>query len=177
MGFVNRALAAILALALVVVGALTLIEIGALVIGTGPLVVPHDRWLRDLSTQAWGERSTRLTGSALVAAGVVLIVLQLLRQRPAEVPAAADGPIAARVGRHDLEREVDGDLRQVTGVAEAKAKLRRRGLDVQATLVAGDPAALRDQLEQAARNSLAARGVDPSGPVKVDVRRQPARDS
>lgn len=177
MGFVNRALAAVLALVLIVVGAVTLLEIGAVVIGSRPLVVPHDRWLQDLSTQGWGARPTRLTGTALVAAGLLLIALQLLRQRPAEVPAAAGGPLPARVGRHDLEREVAGDLCQVPGVATAKVRLRRRGLDVHAALVAGNPPVLRDQLERAARDALAARGVDLGGPVNVDVGRQPARDS
>lgn len=177
MGFVNRALGALLAIALVVVGALVLFEIGAVVAGAEPLVVPHDRWLSDLSSQAWDERPTRLACIALIAAGVALVALQLLRQRPAEVAAAAGGPLRARVPRHDLEREVTAELRRVDGVATAAVKLRRRGFDVRATVTAGDPAALRDQLAVTARQALTARGADATGPVKVDVHRQPARES
>lgn len=177
MGFVNRALGAILALALVVVGAVILFEIGAVVVGSRPLVAPHDRWLSTLSAQMWRSREVRLTCLALIAAGAALLALQLLRQRPAEVAAATDGPLPARVRRRDLEREVAADLRQVQGVATSQVKLRRRGLDVHATVIAGDPQALRDQLAVAARSALTARGADAGGPVKVDVRRQPAGSS
>lgn len=177
MGFVNRALGAILALALVVAGAITLLEIGAVVVGSEPLVIAHDQWLATLSTSAWSERPARLTCIALIAAGLALLGLQLLRQRPAEVAAASEGPLPARVGRSDLEREVAAELGQVQGVAAAKVRLRRRGLDVQATVVAGDLPALRVQLASTARRSLTARGVDAGGPVKVDVQRQPARSA
>ncbi len=177
MGFVNRALGALVALALIVAGALALLEVGAIVAGADPLVVPHGRWLRDLSNQDWGERSTRVACAALIAAGVVLIALQLLRQRPAEVAAAGGGPIPARVRRPDLEREVAADLRQVPNVADAKVKLRRRGMDVRATVISGDPATLRGQLGVAAREALDARGADSTGPVAVDIRRQPAKES
>lgn len=177
MGFVNRALGAILSLALIVAGTVALFEIGAIVAGADPLVVPHDRWLADVSVRAWSSRQTRLACLGLIAAGLALTVLQLVRQRPAEVPAAGDSPLATRVPRHDLEREVAAHLMQMEGVATAAVKLRRRGFDVKATMIAGDPPALREQLAVAARDALAARGADPSGPVKVDVRRQPARNS
>jgi len=177
MGFVNRALGAVLALSLVVVGTIILFEIGAVVVGADPLVAPHDRWLRTLSGQAWDERATRLTCIALLAAGAALLALQLLRQRPAEVTAAGDGPIPARVRRHDLEREVAADLLQVQGVSTTKVKLRRRGLDLRATVIAGDLQTMRDQLAVAARAALSARGAVADGPVKVDVRRQPAGES
>jgi len=177
MGFVNRALGALLALALVVAGAVALLEIGAIVVGAEPLVARHDHWLAWASSTAWDGRSTRLTCIALVAAGLALLGLQLVRQRPAELAAAGDGPLPARVGRSDLEREVAADLRQVPGVATARVRLRRRGLDVRATVVAGDLPALRNQVASTARGSLAARGADTGGPVKVDVRRQPARSS
>lgn len=177
MGFVNRALGAILALLLAVVGAIVLFEIGAVVVGSRPLLARHDRWLDTLSTQAWGERRTGLASVALIAAGVVLLALQLVRQRPAEVAAAGGGPLPARVRRPELEREVAADLRRVQGITTSKVKLRRRGVDVSATVIAGDPHALRDQLAAATRDALAARGVDAGGPVKVDVRRQTAKDS
>ncbi len=177
MGFVNRALGAILALCLAVAGGIILFEIGAVVVGSRPLVVRHDQWLATLSTQSWAERGTRLTCIALLAAGLALLALQIVRQRPAEVAAAGDGPLPAKVRRHDLEREVAADLRQVQGVATTKVKLRRRGVDVSATAIAGDPQTLRDQLAVAARSALSARGVDTAGPVKVDVRRQPAKAS
>lgn len=177
MGFVNRAIGALVALALIVAGALALFEVGAIVAGTDPLVIPHDRWLRDLSIQTWGERPTRITCAALIVAGVALIALQLLRQRPAEVVAAGEGPLPARVRRPDLEREVAADLRQIPNVTTARVKLRRRGMDVQATVISGDPRTLKEQLGLATRQALSARGADSSGPVSVDVRRQPAKAS
>lgn len=178
MGFVNRALGAIVAIALIVVGAVALFEVGAVVVGADPIVAPHDRWLADLSQQTWGERPSRLASIALVAVGLALIALQLLRQRPAEVAAAAGAPLPARVPRRDLEREVAAEVVQaVDGVATAVVRLRRRGFDVRATVIAGDPSAQRDQVAVATRQALTARGADPNGPVKVDVRQQPARKS
>lgn len=177
MGFVNRALGAILAIGLVVAGAIALFEVGAIVAGADPLVARHDRWLADLSRRPWDSREARLAFLGLIAAGVALVVLQLLRQRPADVPAAGQAPLATRVPRHDLEREVAAQLLQVEGVAGAKVRLRNRGFDVKATVIAGDPSSLREQLAVAAREALSARGADPSGPVKVDVRRQRAQES
>lgn len=177
MGFVNRALGAIVAFALVVVGTLALFEVAAIVVGARPILVPHDRWLAQLSSQIWGERSTRLVCVALIAGGLVILALQLLRQRPAEVTVAAGAPVAARVPRHDLERDVASDLLQVEGVATATVKLRRRGCDVRATVVAGDLTALREELAVDARHALTSRGADAGGSVKVDVRRQPAGKS
>ena len=177
MGFVNRALGVLLALGLVVAGAVAIFEVGAIVAGADPLVARHDRWLADLSSRAWSSREARLVCLGLIAAGVALIVLQLLRQRPAEVPAAGSAPLATRVPRHDLEREVAAELRRMEGVATAKVKLRRRGFDVKATVIAGDPPTLREQLAVAARRALTARGADAGGRAKVDVRRQPARES
>lgn len=177
MGFVNRALGAVLAIGLVVAGAVALFEVGAIVAGADPLVARHDRWLADLSTRPWDSREARLAFLGLIVAGVALVVLQLLRQRPAEVPAAGRAPLATRVPRHDLEREVAAQLLQVEGVASAKVKLRHRGFDVKATVIAGDPSSLREQLAVTARDALSTRGADPGGPVKVDVRRQSARDS
>lgn len=177
MGFVNRALGAILAIGLIAAGVVVLFEVGAVVAGADPLVASHDRWLADLSARAWSSRPTRLACLGLIAAGLALIVLQLLRQRPAEVRAAGGAPVATRVPRHDLEREVAAQLLQVDGVATATVKLRRRGFDVKATSIAGDPPTLREQLAVAGRNALTARGADASGPVKVDVRQQPPRES
>jgi len=177
MGFVNRALGAIVALALIVLGAIALLEVGAVVVGAEPLVAPHDRWLSETSGQTWGERSTRLACIGLIAGGLALVALQLLRQRPAEVAAAGDAPLATRVARRDLEREVASDLRRVEGVATAAVKLRRHGFDVRATVIAGEPQTLREQLAVSARQALAARGADNRGPAKVDVRLQPARKS
>ncbi len=177
MGFVNRAFGVLLALALVVVGAVTLFEVGAVVVDARPVVAPHHRWLADLSSQTWDQRATRLACIALIAAGLALVALQLIRQRPAEVTAAADAPLPARVSRRDLEREVTSDLLHTDGVATAGVKLRRHGFDVRATIIAGDPQTFRDQLAVATRQGLAARGADASGPVKIDVRLQPARDS
>ena len=177
MGFVNRALGALLAIALVVAGAVALFEVGAVAVGADPVVASHDRWLASLSDQAWGERATRLACIALIASGLLLMVLQLLRQRPAEVVAASGAPLPARVARRDLERDVTADLLQVEGVATAAVKLRRRGFDVRASIIAGDPQALRDQLAVAARRALTDRGADASGPVKVDVRLLSARES
>jgi len=176
-GFVDRALCAVLALALVAAGGVALLEIGALLVGSKPLVAAHDRWLAELTSQPWSGRPTRLVSILLVTAGLALIGLQLLRQRPAELAAAAEGPLPSRVGRPELERAVAAELAQVQGVANTRVKLRRRGLDVQATAVAGDPAAMRDELALAARAALRTRGVDADGPAKVEVRRQPARRS
>ncbi len=177
MGLVNRSLGALLGLALVVAGAVALLEIGAVVVGADPLVARHDRWLAWASGASWDGRSTWLTCVALVAAGLAFLGLQLVRQRPAELAAAVEGPLPARVSRSDLEHEVAADLGQVQGVATARVRLRRRGFEVRATVVAGDLPSLRDQLTATARGSLAARGADAGGPVKVDVRRQPARSS
>jgi len=177
MGFVNRALGALLAMALVVVGAVILAEEAGVVLGAGPVVVPRDRWLSELSARTWDERSSRLVGIALIAAGLALIALQLLRQRPAEVSAAAGAPLSARVPRRQLERDVAADLLQIEGVGTAAVKLRRRGFEVRATVVSGDLQARRDQLAVATRQALAGRGADGAGPAKVNVRHEPARES
>ncbi len=79
---INRLIAAVLALGLIAVGLLTVAEIVFAALGLAPLVVPHESWLETARGSSYGDRSVIVVAIALVALGLVLSALQLLRRSP-----------------------------------------------------------------------------------------------
>lgn len=88
---INRALCAVLALALLVAGLVVISEIVLAGLNRGPWLVPHDRWWRWATTTAWSDRGARLLFAGLVLAGLVLLTLEAWRRRSSSLP-LAPGP-------------------------------------------------------------------------------------
>lgn len=128
----NRIVAALLGLALLVGGLLVAVEIVVAGFDRQPWVLPHDRWYRSLRLNAWESDPSRWTFIALLAAGLLLLFLQLARRRPAVLPLVA-GAVPADLGRRSLERSLARTASDVDGVAAARVTVGEDRAEVVAT--------------------------------------------
>ena len=191
----NRLLAGLLALALLAGGVLAGVEI---VYGnaTGePLVVPWDQWFDGAAERAWSSREVRSLLLLVLAAGVLLVVLQVVRRGPQSVPvdtAGAGNGAVDTAGAGDAAGEGDGDRRAALTVEANTRSLEKAVVRALGALDGVDRAKVSFSLaqveanvrtsrrelgglEQAARQALAARlataGVRRPERVNVRIRR------
>ena len=171
MRILNRFVSALLALVLLVGGLLVALEIVSAAFGRDdPLVLPWDRWFQDATTTAWSDPDVRIASAALVAAGVLLLLLEVARRRPTAVPLASDdAAVSAELDRHGLEDWLGQRLRGVQGVSAAKARITRSGATVRAETTAPETGRLRDELRVEAARALDELQLAKPLPVKVNV--------
>jgi hypothetical protein len=155
---VDRLLAFVLSLALIVGAVLVVIEVVAHRTGADPVVVQWPavyRWARDTS---WGAASVRLISTLLAVVGLALVVAQLIPRRPKQISLdSGTDTTTATVSRRSLARTVQSAVTDVDGVTGADVAVRRRRVRVRARTRAVQPSAavsLRDSVIQAARDRL-----------------------
>lgn len=168
MRVVNRVIAAVLALALLVGGLLTAVEIVVAGFGRKPWVLPHDRWYHSARTRSWESAPPRWIFIGLVVAGLVLLFLQFARRRPPALdltPAA----VPADLGRRSLERALVREASRVDGVAAAKVKVDRERADVVATTNRRGTAELQPRVVQALDRRVGSLGLAHPPAVRVKV--------
>ncbi|HEX2043012.1 MAG TPA: DUF6286 domain-containing protein [Acidimicrobiales bacterium] len=169
----NRLLAGLLALALLAGGLLAAAEI---VYGSArgrPLVVPWDDWFDGARDHAWSSRDARVLLVVLLAVGVALLALQVLRRGPQSLPVAADESRALTVeaNTHSLERALGRAVTAVDGVAKARVSLSRARARVEVRTSRREIGGLELAVRQAVDARLATAGVRPPDQVHVRVRR------
>lgn len=118
----NRVLAAVLALGLLVGGLLLAVEIVVAGFDRRPWVVPHDRWYRSARLRSWESAPPRWIFLGLVAAGLALLVTQLIRRRPATL-ALAPGAVPADLGRRSLEKALVREASTIDSISGAKVRV------------------------------------------------------
>src|SRR3954468_18761586 len=95
MRLVNRLLAALLSLALIVAGVLVVVEVVAQRLGRGPAIVDWPR-LHDWARRTpWQQGGVRVASSLLVLAGLVLLAAELRRGRPSRLAVRSEVTDAA----------------------------------------------------------------------------------
>ena len=168
MRVVNRVLAAVLALALLVGGLVVAVEIVVAGFDRRPWVLPHDDWYRSARLRSWDSAPPRWIFIGLIVAGLLLLFVQLARRRPTAL-ALTPGAVPADVGRRSLERSLRREATRVDGIAAAKAKV---GKD-KAAVVASSNRRRTDDLEpvlsQALDRRMAAIGLARPPAVRVKV--------
>jgi hypothetical protein len=166
---VNRVLAVAAALGLLAGGALVAVEIALAGLGRGPWIIPYDNWYSNARAEQWDSSGARSLFLAVTAAGMVLVILQLLRARPRSVP--LEGGIAqAGLARRSLEQTLVRAAECQAGVATATARVGRR----RARIVAGTRGTedeMRSRLDEVARARLRDLGIDGRLDVAVRVQR------
>jgi hypothetical protein len=173
----NRLLAGLLALALLAAGLLTAAEI---VYGNArgrPLVVPWDDWLDGARDHAWNSREARLLLLGVLAAGVALLVLQVVRRGPQSLPVATDRnrTLTVEANTHSLERALARAVGALDGVDRARVSLSRTGARVDVRTWRREIGGLEQAARQAVDARLATTGV--SRPARVDVRVRRSRQA
>lgn len=173
MRVVNRIVAAVLALALLVGGLLTAVEIVVAGFDRKPWVLPHDRWYRSARARSWESAPPRWIFIGLIVAGLVLLFLQVARRRPTALdltPAA----VPADVNRRSVERALRREASRVDGVAAAKVKVDKDKADVVATTNRRGTAELQPRVQDALDRRVASLGLARPPAVRVKVQSRSA---
>jgi hypothetical protein len=160
MRILDRLLAFVLSLALVVGGVLLVVEVIAQRIGSDPVLLNWPaayRWARQTS---WEAAPVRLISVLLSIIGLALLLAQLKPRRPVLLALdSGNHATDATITRRSLARTVRGAVTDVDGVSDADVSVRRRRIRVRARTRSAEPAAatsMRDTVSQAARDRIEA---------------------
>jgi hypothetical protein len=172
MRILNRLLAFIVALALVGAGIIIVVEVIAARSHAGPLII---HWH---AIEAWGRRNTwkatsvELACSITVAAGLILLIPQLIRRRPSRLTIEADDATDAAVTRKGVVVTIRGAVSEVEGIATTRVKVGRHRIRVNALSAATEPETLDElgpKVEAAATSKLDALRLHPHRRVRVAI--------
>ena len=176
MTVVNRVLATLLALALLLGGLLAVVEIVLAALGRAPWLVPHPDWTTWLSDQNLGSGVVRAVLIGAVVLGLVLLVLALRRGRPGALPLPSRvESVRTTASRRGLERTLRAAATRPDGVREAQVRARRRTVRVQAATALRDPGDLQSQVTQAVTERLDELGLSGTLRPRVTVSRGAGR--
>jgi len=164
----NRVVAALLALALMVGGLLVAVEIVVAGFDRRPWVLPHDRWYRSARLRSWESAPARWIFIALLAAGLLLLFLQLVRRRPTVLP-LTDGAVPADLGRRSLERSLARTASDLDGVAAARVKIGEARAEVVATTNRRQAGDLQARVAEAIEGRVQSLGLARPPGVRVKV--------
>ena len=177
MNLLNRLLAVVLALVLLLGGLLAAVEIFLAQIGQPHWLVPREQWSAWLRTETW---DTTVVRTALVGIGVVgllLLLAALRRGRPGmlTLPTESAQPwVRTTASRRGVEKAIESVAQDVDGVTSARAAASRRRVTVRASSMTreGNP---EQQVRQAVGERLAALGLDRSLRPRVAMRYEERR--
>lgn len=174
----NRLLAALLAVALIVVGVLLIIEVIADRTTHDPAIVHWHSAYEWAGRTIWQAASVRVACIVLLAVGIVLLVAELKRPRVSRLSIATNSegdadPIDAAYTRRGVANTVRSAVTDVDGIRAAKVKVRRHSVRVQADASAQDKAAalaLKAPATSAAESRLTALRLKKSPSLAMHVR-------
>ncbi|MGX5653597.1 DUF6286 domain-containing protein [Geodermatophilus nigrescens] len=172
----NRALAVLLALVLLVGGLLAVVEIVLAALDRPHLLVPHERWSAWLREQTFTTGVVRAVLVGLVVLGLLLLVAGLRRGRPGRVPLAArtDG-VHVTASRRGLERALARAARRADGVTDARVRAGRRSVRVRAETALRAAEGLRPRIGAAVDQQLEELGLAGAVKTTISVSRKAAR--
>ena len=168
MTVVNRVLATLLALALLLGGLLTVVEVVLAALGRPPWLVPHPDWTSWLTDQDLGSTVVRAALIGAVVLGLVLLVLALRRGRPGALPLPARvESVRTTASRRGIERTLRAAATRPDGVRDAQVRARRRTVRVRAATALRDPGDLQSRVTEAVSQRLEELGL--SGTLRPRV--------
>lgn len=151
---INRLLAALLGLALLIAGLVAAIEILVSLFGGAHFLVPTDTWLDTLRSTPWNAESVVLVATGVLVVGVVLLVAGIaarsriisMRRPKDTIEVVASARAVAQVLRRQAE--------SVSGVSSASSEVSARGARVVATVPIADPQRVEAELSQVLSETL-----------------------
>ena len=171
MRFVNRLLAAVLGLLLLVGGVLVAVEILLAGLQQDPVLIPWAQWAESTRTTAWATPVVRTISLLVLLGGLLLLFAQLRRGRPRALPLHGNDELDAEVDRRSLERSLERAAEEVDGVTGAKARCGSRKIDLTADTTRSRFEEVREAVSRAADERIATVGLATRPAVTVDVRR------
>ena len=172
MRILNRLLAFIVALALVGTGIIVVVEVIAVRSHSAPLVIHWHSILGWGRRNTWKATSVELASSITAAAGLLLLIPQLIRRRPARLTVEASDATDAALTRRGVIVTVRGAVGTVEGVTATRVKVGRHRIRINALSEATKPETLRElgpKIEEAAASQLDALRLQPHRRVRVTV--------
>jgi hypothetical protein len=174
MRIVNRLATALLALALIAAGVVAIIESVAAAAGAAPALLPLRDWYDWLTTTRPDSRAVLLVSIAAILLGLLILVSQLRRWRPAVLDLAVDERATWRVPRRTVERLTVAAAERVTGVSNARAQISGTQAGWRIAIAGIGRADTRDAVHAAVRQELDRLTPAGSVPIRVNLR-APAR--
>jgi Family of unknown function (DUF6286) len=169
---VDRIVAGIVAVALLVGGVLVAIEIALQAVGREePWVLPWDTWYREGLETPWSDPAVRAVCVGLIVVALLLLVLQLARRRPSALPVRRHrDAVHVDLDRRGLEHWLEARLSKVDGVGAVDVRARRRSIRVRADSVSRETTPIEGRLGEAAGRELAKLDLVRRTAVNVHVR-------
>lgn len=171
MRVLNRLLATVLALGLLVGGLVVALEVVLTGITRHPVLLRYRGGLADLRRHAWNDSVVRVVAVVVIVVTVLLLLAELLPSRPPQVEGS--GPAGYRVtfARRPLERALGRLARRQSGIDKATVKVRRRKVIVKARTITSDVSAARAALDSAMSDGVGRLPLQRTPKVKVSLRR------
>ncbi|HEX8304034.1 MAG TPA: DUF6286 domain-containing protein [Jatrophihabitans sp.] len=171
MRLVNRLLAALLSLALIVAGVLVVVEVVAQRLGRDPVAVDWPRLYDWGQRTQWQQGSVRVACILLALAGLLLLAAELKRSRPSRLAARSDTTDAAYT-RRGVAGTIRSAVSDVDGISSATVAVTRRKVKVAATTAGLQPftaESLREPATAAAQQRLDALELQSPPALSVEV--------
>jgi hypothetical protein len=151
----NRVLATLLALALLLGGLLAAVEIVLAELDRPSWLVPHERWSSWLAGQTFQDGIVRAVLIGMVVVGLLLLLAGLRRGKPGSLrmPGRTDG-VRVTASRRGVERSIATSARRTDGVRSARAKAGRRKVTVTASTAMRSPGELQQPVTTAVTERL-----------------------
>ncbi len=176
MHVVNRVLATLLALALLLGGLLAVVEIVLAQLDRPHWLVPHEQWSSTLAEQTFVGSVVRAVLIGLVVLGLLLLVLALRRGKPGslQLPSRTQG-VQVSASRRGIERSLGTAARRTDGVRSARVKAGRRAVRVKAATALRSPDELKQPVTTAVTGRLEQLGLDGVLRPRVTVTKESSR--
>lgn len=169
MTVVNRMLALVLGLALLVAGVVTVVEVVAARLGRPPWVVPTSAWDQTLGALRWDDSRVVTVLVAMLVIGLLLLLLELWPRQPQVLPLQPASPDrTAAVDRRGLQEHLRQIVAEDPSVTTVRVQAGKRKVAVQAEVPPSeDVATVRQRLES--RLTEALDRLDLQRPVRPTV--------
>lgn len=145
---VNRILAALVALAVIVFGIIIPVEIIRAAFGRRHWLLPWETLTTNLTRDSWQSGPVRAV-LICVAIGLLLLLAQLKPRRPSSLPLTSLTPgVEASTTRSSMRQVLQHAATEVDGVSSATATVSRRKAKVTARADVRDAAGLQEQVHE-----------------------------
>lgn len=164
----NRALSALVAIALIALGVLLVVEAGAWLLNQStPIWVPYDQAFSNLQQQPWSDPALIAIAVGLLLLGLLLLIAAVSRGTKPLPLTKMDDQVSAEIAPNDVRRTVEDAAKDVPGVSKAKAKVSKGKVSVAATTGLRDPGDLEAQVRDQVGGAVG--GLTLARPPQVSV--------
>lgn len=174
MRFINRVLAALLALGLIIGGLLLVIEVVAQRVGSAPVLVRWDTAYTWANKTTWQSNTLRIVFIVMAIVGLILLIAEIKRTAVRRLPAASSaGNVDIAFTRRGVASAVQGSATDIDGVRGAIAVVGKKSIKVIATSSStdiGGAKALTESVADAVQRQVNDLHLDPSPQVTVTMR-------